>query len=288
MSEPILLSFSSVSTYQRCPRKFELEKFRLPLSARPDNIDTMFGKVVGMGLAYALEHSSPTAGVVWMSAHWDSWILPTANKHYLAAVRAIDLIYRHIHENYEFVLGTTEYPLGLRVNERVYYRGFLDFILRRKSDGRLVVTDLKTTGYKNPDEALYAPNEQVGLYATLAHHYFTPGANHNQLPDGMYLVFSVQDESVHEFPIDTSPDNLLEHLWMIADASEQIQNYVDGDYYFPRRGSGCFAFNRRCPWYGQCTQLRDEYGIKSSEPEEHIEFLDWRTIVDEIDGANND
>lgn len=285
---PITLSFSSITEFNRCSRKLELEKFRIPTGEQADSIDTMFGRLVGLGVAFALEHDDLWAGVMVASSHWDSFIEGKGGKHYSAMVRAIQALYRHVQHNYLYIRGSAEQAVGLQVGTNVWFRGYIDMLCYRKTDGQLVVLDIKTTGAYVVDEANYRPLEQAAIYAAIQTHDYCnhPTAEYapiDQPISATYLVFSTHNESITEIEGDTSPRALLEMLWVVADVAEQVARYVNNDFYFPKRGSGCWMYNSRCPHYGVCDMLRHHYPPRTLSPEPDVTYYHWSAVVETLE-----
>ena len=70
----ITMSFKSMNDFFRCPRYFELRKFRVTnADAYEDtNMTTFFGNWVERGLVFGLEHKNCEAGIAYAAAHWNS------------------------------------------------------------------------------------------------------------------------------------------------------------------------------------------------------------------------
>lgn len=159
--KPLYLSFSSDSTYQACPRQYELSRIER-LSEIQESMATMFGKVIHTSLYLFLksriDNATFTPALFYemefkkrvmesslrLPANWSIEDFIASGK--LMLERFVEFWDR---DEYEVVIDADGEPIlerefKIMLPNGIIYTAIIDAILRRKRDGWIIVTDWKT------------------------------------------------------------------------------------------------------------------------------------------------
>lgn len=278
------LSYSSWQTVRGCPRRYELRKFTK--YARTDTIDTLFGKAVGIGVQTLIASGGDMAKA--MFAAWLEWPYKEytfedqkKKKSLWYALHALKKVPAFLQADYEIAMigGVPACELGIKISlpDGFYYRGFIDTVLRRKSDGKLTVLELKTTGMRYVDDAMYENSEQ-GIGYSIALDQIDPEATNYDVLYMIYLSTSMEFDPRPYPKTKLARANWLQALLM---QTRIIQMY-EAEGMFPKNGDSCYGYSRQCQFFRMCDmsnealgataahykpEADDKYGIK-------VEFMD--------------
>ena len=145
------LSYSSISDFHECPRKWQLSRFA---RKRDTTIHTAFGHAVGEAVASIVGGMSVEDATLQAFLGWEVGLLEEhskSKKSFATAVEAIKNFYTlwsaGLGEEWEVLLvdGKPAAELGLRVIVGDFiYRGFVDLVLKNRFTGEIAVLECKT------------------------------------------------------------------------------------------------------------------------------------------------
>lgn len=286
---PIRLSYSSLGTLLSCERKFQLNRLLLNSIERESSPAMNFGAAVGEGIADYFVHQdiNKAMHVVWLK--WD------ANPEYsdktrfeesaIACIMAMQPRMDEILGDWEvaYFEGKPAVELSFRINidEKFYYVGYVDLILRNKFSGKYAVLENKTTSsnllnlapmYQNSGQAL---GYSIVLDAVAGEEAADYGL--------MYLVAQLGREpfsfTAQMYNFDKTLRDRL--AWFIALGMDvnHLRSMLELDI-FPMRGHACVSYNRTCPHFGSChMRSLDIYKAAEVDEEEYQFVFDLNALV---------
>lgn len=243
-----------------CPRKLELEKFG-PSALNEKNPDLAFGSAVGAGVQKFFEGGDLDAA--WWAAFkaWDCGFLESYDKKKKSFAQVLEALkifetYATIAlqdwEIYEYEINgirkkATELSAKVIFPNGFQYRLFIDVVLRNKQSGQLLVVELKTTGSKKLDPAMYS-NSNQGLSYGVILDKIAPG---NSSFEVYYYVYSPTIEDWEVYPFVKSRVDKADWIRTVLYDTGNIDNCLKSGF-FPKQGESCFEFYRACQFYGSC------------------------------------
>ncbi|YP_001218840.1 exonuclease [Pseudomonas phage 119X] len=273
MNDPgarLRLSHSTLELLHSCERKLQKIKLLHNPYAKEDTPATVFGKAYGAAaqLYMILRTMGETSAVALESAIWEAFIkyTPFLEDEQRFLERLIFCLEAAVpfHEQklMEWEIATfngkfaAELSFCLNINEKYYYVGYLDLVLRNRRTKRYAVTDYKTTAMRGEDlTPNYKYSDQVIGYSIIL-----DAIAGEQLADfdTNYWVNQISGSSktsLYEpkFHSYTFPKTLRDRFeWF-------TKIYLDVNYLqtlepleaYPRRAS-CKAFNRVCQFFNDC------------------------------------
>lgn len=292
-------SYSMTNELHRCPRKYQLIKARAASGGSGgNNVDFAFGHSVGSGIQS------------WLSSNYDmdaaifnglmAWKLPfiaenpkTKKSIWEAtiAVQKYAEFHRETLDEWEvwqtpevvgeggvIIPSKPAIELSISVDFENGYKHYvhIDVILQNKRTGQLAVQENKTTSFRAADEALYANSNQALGYAAVV-----DMLSENTSFEVFYCVYSSTQREWQLFPF--TKFTALKAEW-IADV--RLDHAMVSTYhklqFFPKRGESCFAFNRRCEFFGSCN-LTNELPELALLPEgAEAERVDYSFKISEL------
>ena len=290
-------SYSVQQTFHACPRKFQITKLRADLQPdreRMNNVTFAFGHAVGAGVAtYDATQSMDQA--IWSAfLAWDMDLLDVeikhnkeTGKHFAGALWALfswrefsnretDLI------DYESV--NIEATIAVDFEDGHFYVGHIDQLLRNKHTGSYRVKENKTTALVNIDPAMYSNSDQALSYAVVVDML---GGNEYEV---MYTVYSANTQEWQQFSFVKSASKKAEWLQDQLLLHQTIDAYQELNF-FPKRGTACMGYMRRCAEYETCdlSQVKtfgktfgDLRKATSLDDIRAIEHVDYATTLSEI------
>lgn len=250
------LSYSSLSDFNECPRKWQLSRFA---RKRDTTIHTAFGHAVGEAVASIANGSSLDDAVFAAYLGWEVDLLEEhskSKKSFATAVEAIQNFYRlwvdslAVEWEVLYVDGKPAAELGLRVTVGEFvYRGFVDLVLKNRFTGEIAVLECKTTGSKVALEAQYGMSNQSLGYAVILDKIVPDVSSYIVL----HLVYSTSTQQWNVFPVHKS---LLKRANWLRDLVYEVRRIImyQEDDTFPTNGAACTNWGRICHWYGMCDQ----------------------------------
>lgn len=254
------VSYSSLNNLHGCPRLLEIDKFGESAPELP-NPDLAFGSAVGAGVQKLF--SGGTLEEAWLAAFlaWDCGLLESyekKNKSFPDVLEAIKVFTAYASiilqdwEVYEYEIGgvtrkATELSAKVLLPNGFQYRLFIDVVLRNRVSGQLLVIELKTTGAKRLDPAMYGNSNQGLSYGIILDKI----ASGNASFDVHYYVYSSSMGDWEMYPF--TKDRVSKANWIrtvLFDTSSIDTHLKNG--FFPKHGENCFNFYRPCKYYGAC------------------------------------
>lgn len=261
-------SYSQLEQFYRCPRKFQLQKERAAFNAGYEqgmNVDFAFGHAVGSGIQhYLMTRNLPeswiNAMLAW-SADWESEIAKKRKNLWgaLIAVEKFVHVWADSLDEWELVImpdGKPAVEVSISIHCGNGYKHYMhvDLVMRNRRTGKIAVWDAKTTGFNEPEEALYANSSQALGYAVALEYILGTEVFDYEV---FYLVYSSTDREWTLLPFNK---NFLESAEFVKDlviTQDMITNYDEMEFY-PKRGASCYEFFRRCEFFGECNLTADE------------------------------
>lgn len=261
-----LAAFQNVSSYSlqgvmdTCPRRYQLKKLNAAAGndKRVSSTTFAFGHAVGDGVA-TFDKTHDMGKAIWAAfLSWDVDLLEqevnkktgkSTGKSFHEAVWAL-MLYEQFHaENQslsELEVVQLEAVVAVDFEDGHYYTGHVDELLRNPYTGHYVVKENKTTGMATVDPAQYSNSDQALSYAIVVDSF---GASDYAV---IYTIYSSSQREwqMHEF-VKTGAHK-MEWVQDQLFRNANTDNYI-GTNMFPRRGSGCYSFFRRCEEYETCT-----------------------------------
>ena len=266
-----LLSHSSISTLNSCPRKYEIYKLNL-MAKEPSTVDTAFGHALGAGIQSLLV----TGGDMELAkcvafANWEvdiTWSNDKAKKSFYHVCLALEVFLANqlpvILDEWEvlYINGRPASELGfcIEMPNQYFYRGFIDIVLVHRTHRTTKVIELKTTKFNNVDPAMYRNSFQGVGYGVI----LDAIASELNLDSDFYVDYIVYQTGSMQFT--TLP--FLKTFYQRAKWLDQLQLVMKTiDLYestgsnFPMNGDSCFNFFKPCPYFGQCEQPNESLAV---------------------------
>ena len=265
----LLLSHSSRSTLNKCPRKFQLYRLNAllnegdPIADLNQQITFDYGSAVGVGIQGILCGHDMDKVIMDMLMEWTVDLLdrnPKHKKSFWEAMVAV-LQFKKITaggylEEYELMYYTNQkgdkkpaVELSFKINlpDGPSYRGYIDGVLRHRTTGKVVVLEDKTTSFRQVNPAMYKNSGQALGYSVILDILF-PGLSSYEV---LYLVFSSTSREFTELPFEKSAQQKALWLTELLMDTKKIQMYEDFGVY-PMNGDFCYDFFKDCEYLGLC------------------------------------
>jgi hypothetical protein len=275
-------SYSILNELHSCPRKFLLIKNRAASGAgQAANVDFAMGHSVGSGIqAWLASGGDMTAAIFNAFLAWNisfNAAIPTKRKSIWEATLAVEK-YALFHTEqlddwqvWTMPNGKPAIELSFSIDFENGYKhyGHIDTILQNKQTGKLAVQENKTSGFKSLEEAIYANSSQALGYAVLI----------DQLVDDtsfevFYCVYSTPAQEWSLLPFTKSTSLKAEWINDVLLDHAALSTY-DSISFYPKRGESCYAFMRRCEFFGSCnltSHLPQLAELPMGEEAEHIDY----------------
>ena len=256
------LSYSSLLTLHKCPRKLQLYKLNAQIEQpedAPQSLTFQYGHTVGKGIQDVLENKSLEQCLWEAFIEWEVELdssNPKQNKSFwgaLAAITQFHSMYSNGYlEGYELVQyqgkPACELSFVIHLPDGFKYRGFVDAVLEHKISGKVLVLEAKTTSATSVNPAQYKNSAQAIGYSIVLDALFPTLSSYEVL----YLVYQTKSESFVQLPFEKSYYSRA--LWireLLLDI-ECIKMYDEASIY-PMHGESCYEFFRECEYLQTCT-----------------------------------
>ena len=259
------LSYSSLLTKHKCPRKFELYRKKAvddissPLAASNQNVTFAFGHVVGDAVQNILDGWSEEQVIWHIYLGWHASLDDANDKQVksiwwaiLAAQRFISLRESGFLADYELLVynGKPAKELSFRISlpDGFKFRGSVDAVLRHRVTGRILVLEAKTSSATNLNPTAYKNSSQAIGYSVVLD-VIAPDVNSY---DVLYLVYLTKSQEYQQLRF---PKTYLQRAQWIQELLidvEEIRHYEELGVY-PMRGESCYDFFHDCEYLSQCT-----------------------------------
>lgn len=259
------LSYSKISTFGNCPRKFYLGELKGGRSFSP-TIDTAYGHAVGAGIQeffrYAetnsIEQAKQRAVVAAIAAY--DYLDLSEEKSYskkdlwwavLAVEKFCSEVGIQILSNFKlaYINGVPgiELTFLIQINPTTDYQGHIDLVLEERTTGELYVVEVKTS-MNAPTPSDWANSFQTLGYNTVLHAYAKGrGVNFNVL----YICFATKEREFYPMTFHKSVAARMEFITTLLLDVDTMDKY-ESHGFWPKRGNNCSAYNKPCYLFGIC------------------------------------
>lgn len=268
------LSYSSLLTLHKCPRKFQLYRLKSVQTDIEDlgqSLTFAYGHIIGSGIQSILEGKSFTQTLWSAFLEWDVDLFASndkQNKSFWGAVHALRQ-FAHIREtalsDWELVYyqgkPACELSFAIYLPDGFVYRGFVDAVLKHRGTGRVRVLECKTHSANIVNPAQYKNSAQAIGYSIVLDAIFPSLSSY----DVLYTPYSSKKEEWEFIPFEKS--YYARALWireLLLDV-EVIKMYEEVGIY-PMHGESCYDFYRECEYLQHCT-LSTEHLVSPLTPE---------------------
>lgn len=263
------VSFSSLNNLHTCPRKYELIKMG-ESGVKIKSFDFSYGTALGAGVQELLTSGDIEKAFFKAFLAWDMELLmgieadPDSKKsnHKKSFPNVLEALIKFLpHLN---VMGSewelfyfidskgarrpaVELSASIELPNGFQYRCYIDAVLRHKTEGRLVVLELKSTGSTNVQEAMYGNSNQALSYSVIL----------DCIAEGYtsffvwYFVYCTTMEKWEFFPFSKTRVQKAEWIKTVLYDTNNIDECIKHEF-FPKQGENCLDFGRPCQFYGGC------------------------------------
>jgi hypothetical protein len=281
----IRLSHSALDTLHTCERKFQLDRLLVSSLEKQQYPATVLGTAYGAGVQSYLVHQDQDKAIFdCYMAYFP--ILEEAKRteeHALSLLLASFPQLDKLLEDWEVATfqdkPAIELSFRLNIDEKFYYVGYVDVVLRNKWTNTYAIGEIKTTSLQLHDlSPIYQNSGQALGYSIILDAIV---GEENSQYDTIYVVGQLNEKHNHKIQTYNFNKSLLDRLnWFITLGMdvEKLHKMLDVNV-FPMRGSNCLQYMRPCIHFGTC-QLHglDEY------KEEEIDEIEYQFIyqLDEV------
>lgn len=255
---------------------------------REESATFSFGHAWGKGVVHYLLTGDLDASIyeAWLE-YWP--ILEDDKKQQTILINALRVAkpkldtYRQDYEIAEFQgKPAIELSFRLDINERFYYVGYIDGVMRHKREAYYAVLENKHSGaWVNDIEPLYRNSGQGLGYSIvldkIANQYLGQYSIHHFVAQ---FKRDLYDPTIHTLQF---KKNLLDRLkWFttLGIDVDRLTQMINLNF-FPMRGSSCMAWNRPCQFFGMC-QLQVNDRPKTDTDVEDTNEYQFTYTLDEI------
>lgn len=267
----ISLSFSRLQTLRTCPRMFLCRELLGQGSYQP-SLDTAYGHAFAAGVQELFRSSSlPRAFLAALEA-WDYnyFTDPWGKKHnksFFYALASIEQwyysIFPQLQQDYKIALlgdrPAIELFVYLSVGESYSYQIHIDLVLESVHTGKLVVTEIKTSGMPQQRANWENSIQTLGYYTEVAAICAMEGRTID--PEIMYIVQQTgklgdSDANHGFFVFNFAKDSSApaEFMLDLATQAAVLETYIENNY-FPKYGHNCVQYGKPCQYFGMCDSL---------------------------------
>lgn len=283
-------SYSMLLELHACPRKLQLARHNTD-SNQLDNIDFAFGHAVGAGVQSLfktgnLQDALYNSFLAW-NIPFDARIAKSKKSIWEAAIaveKFLPVIVESL-EEWELVWvgirdtlkAGIELSFSLDTNNGYRHYGHIDVVLKNKVSGEVAVIELKTTGLKYAEEAVYANSSQATGYSVILDTLF-PGLSSYEV---FHFIYSSSDREWTAMPFTKTVTHKSEWIKDLLLDHAMLDKYEELGFY-PKRGESCYNYFRRCEYFGSCNLVPDA-SLPKLGVEQEAEIVDFQlNLVDVI------
>jgi len=281
-------SYSMLESLHRCPRLFQLSKVKALLSPESlPNIDFVFGHAVGAGIATWVATKDMDEALLQAMLAWKAPFELALEKkkkslwQACAAVQAFPEFWNLQMEDWEIWTLPNGAPAVETSFEIDFENGFkhyghIDLILRNRHSGKLGVGECKTHGFAAAEPAIYANSEQ-GVGYSVVIDMLAEQTDY----EVFYMCYSSVGQEWELLPFAKSTSAKAEYLLSVQLDHAAITTYNEVGM-FPKRGQGCYAVNRRCQFFGECSLTASLPKLPVLAADEHARAVDFSLRLSDI------
>lgn len=264
----IRLSHSTLDILHTCERKFQMERLLRGDNEKQDWPATVFGKSLGAGIStYLLNQDIDKA--IYSAYLAYSPPLEDDKRTEEVAINMILNMQPHLDNlllDYEVAIFNSkpaiELSFNMTIDEKFYYVGYVDIVLKNKWTGKYAIMENKTTGLNLFDlSCMYQNSGQALGYSIILD---AIAGEENADYEVLYFIGQLGSGNgfspkIHTLPF---PKTLSDRLnWFISLQLDvnRIKEMLEMNI-FPQRGSACLQYMRPCRQFGVCNlHGLDEY-----------------------------
>jgi hypothetical protein len=298
-------TYSVIERLAACPRAYALDKIKAARELaggvpEAKNIDFVYGHSVGAGVQGLLATNNRLEGglvaaFLGWKANYDfgtSELLAKKKKTFISAQVAVER-FHHLLQTHEVLsmyelltvhlrgepTPAVELSFKLDAENGYQHYGHIDAIVRNKLTGKIAVMEFKTTGYTSVDAALYANSNQALGYA-VALDTIAPGVVEY---DVIYCIYSPKSGEWTVMEFHKTLKKKAEWVQDLLLTHQQISVYRQLNHY-PKRGSACMQYNRRCEWFGECDFFPKAamLAVPEAAKDESVEHVDFSFSLSDV------
>ncbi len=279
-------SYSMLSELHRCPRAYQLSKCGQSSGAELINVDFAFGHSVGTGAVTWLQTRNMDAAILDGMLAWKApyELANNRKKSIWEATHAITMFpafYESCLQDWDLLVlpsGKPAIELSICVIFPTGYKHYIhiDAVLVNKDNGKLAIYEGKTLGMPEPESSLYANSAQALSYAVI-----TDALGIDQHYEVFYSVYCVPSRKWELLPFTKNSEMRAEWILDVQMDHAAITTYKELNF-FPKRGEGCWAYNRRCQWFGMCDLTKTLPEFNELAVDQHAEEPDFSFTLEEI------
>lgn len=277
--DPHRLSHSTENVLNQCERLFQLDRLLIGNSRWSEGAATTRGKAFGAGVQYYMATGDWDRAILecWLVYNEDYQLPPdisvwrTLNNMYCAKPQLDKIL-----SEWEIAVfrgrPATELAFKLRFDEKWYYGGSIDLVLRNKTTGRYAIFEVKTTMYWLVDlQPSYKNSGQALGYSIVLD--TVAGAEQTDY-NVVYLVCRDHKKDftpdIYVWPFEKT---LLDRLnWFIRQGLiyEHVKR-MDDIGIWPMSGN-CVTYNKPCVHFGTCHMTASDEEKIVDKDETHYDF----------------
>lgn len=284
----IRLSHSALDSLHVCERKFQLERLLTSNFEKQDYPATVLGKAYGAAVQHYMVHQDVDAAI------WECYknyypILTDEGKRteeiaialFLSSVSHLDNLLMDWEVSTFNNKPAIELSFRLNIDERFYFVGYIDLVIRNKYTGMNAIMEVKTTALNLFDlSALWQNSGQALGYSIVLDKIVGESLTNYEV-----LYFAAQlgagngfTPKIHTLPYAKSLQDRLNWFITLGMDVERLHSMLDNNV-FPLRGSNCLQYMRPCKHLGTCNL----HGFDEYKPEEEDKIVyDFNYNLDEV------
>ena len=267
------LSHSALSLLNTCERKFQLDRLLAGSPERQEYSTTVFGKAFGAGLQTYLVTQDINRAIfdLWLAyfpvledEKRSTWVCINALVNASIQVNTLMLDWEPVEFNGK---PTAEMSFRLDMDEKFYYVGYIDLVMKNKYTGRHCIIEIKTTALNLHNlDPVYANSGQAVGYSIVLDR--VAGEEQSQY-DVIYIICQIGSGNgfspvTHIKVYPKTIEDRLNWFLTIGMDRDHIERMEELNH-FPKRGDNCLKYNKPCHHFGTC----------------HLHQLDTLKVVEE-------
>jgi PD-(D/E)XK nuclease superfamily len=287
-------SYSLLLELHSCPRKLQLARHNAGKDSNPlDNIDFAFGHAVGAGVQSLFQTGNLQTALFNSFMAWnisfDARIQKSKKSIWEAAIaveKFLPVIVESLEEwelvwigNEDTLKPGIELAFSIDCNNGYKHYGHIDVVLKNKVTGEVAVIELKTTGLKYAEEAVYANSSQATGYSIILDTIF-PGISSYEV---FHFIYSSSDREWTAMPFTKTVSHKSEWIKDLLLDHAMLDKYEELRFY-PKRGESCYNYFRRCEFFGSCNIVPDE-SLPRLDMSEAAELVDFELNLADVIAA---
>lgn len=292
----IRLSHSALELLVSCERKFQLERLLVGAPDREDSAHTVFGTAFGAGVASYMEHQDQDIALYEL---WKSYF-PIIEEGVKTEEQCIGLFLSIVPTLDNLLMDwevmtfenkpAVELSFCLDIDDKFYFVGYIDIVLRNRFTGKAAIMEVKTTSLGITDlDPLYKNSGQALGYSIVLDRIMGEAKSEYEV---IYVVGQINSKTPfsfkpHVIPYAKTIHDRLDWFITLGMDVNRLHAMLDMNV-FPRRGASCLKFMRACPHLGICNlHGLDEYKELEEDLNEYQFHYELDTLIkDHLERVN--